>query len=464
MEGSRKQLDYSNYLINNERALVTKTVSYFKHAYYQYANFVFDTRQLPLLQTARFDSANNFRIDMNKYGDLITNIMVQVELPDISEIQTTTANNIGYANGIGNILLEQVELRINGDLIDRQTSMFRNVWSSLTIKSGNRAAYNNLIKKFDEFTPTKFTGGTVFIPLLFWFCHYTNEKDKSLVLPISAFYNQTIELNLKFAPFSRCYVSYDNSIAVPPVGGFPQIKSAQLLIDYVTLTETERMQLISPSPSPSPTPTQSPLLLRTSHAFATASSKAAADTPVQSWLIAQTGMISYDIDADTTAGAYSLKSINYLVSEIIVIVQRKDVASAPLNDYFNYSDKIGLTNRQSLIERMTLKFDGSDKYRDMPAQFFYNVVPLKYHSNTEMDNFMHCITFSLEPEKWEQPDGVCNFSEIHEPSLSIEFTASMPAATLTIMYINYNMLLNSRGCVSLLHSLSRAIPTALIQY
>jgi hypothetical protein len=415
MEGSITQLSLSNYLINEK---VSK-VSYFRHSYMNYSNFAFDTRRIPLQANAQFGTTTSWRLDQNNYGDLITNIIIEVDLPDISGF---TSPVINYANGIGNVLIQNVELRINGEIIDAQNSVFRDIWSTLTIPPGNQINYNNMIKQYD--VPSIFQGGKIYIPLLHWFCHYTNQKDRSLVFPIAAFYNQTIEMFITFAPFVNCVCSIDNS-TITKTG---QIVSAQLLVDYVTLEESERLALQKPS-------------------------------ELKSFMIAQTGFLNFSLPAGTTNTTLSLKQINYLVSELIIVAQRADVGAPPINDYFNYSDRVGITGRLSPIKKMTLKFDGKDKFTDVPAEYFYSVVPLKCHSNVQDGNFINVISFALQPEKLEQPSGLCNFSEIQDPLLLLHMKSGLPAMNIFIYYINYNMLENKDGCVSLLHSMSKSIPT-----
>ena len=420
MEGTITQLSLSNYLINDK----VPKVSYFRHSYFNYNNFAYDTRYIPFQSTSKFGGSNSWRIDQNNYGDLITNIIIEVDLPDISNIFNTNRNHIGYANGIGNILIQNVELRINGEVIESQNSIFRNIWSSLTIPAGNQINYNSMIKYFDNWNPTKFQGGKIYIPLLHWFCHYTNQKDRSLVFPIAAFYNQTIEMFITFAAFNNCITSSDGSAPISTA----EIVSSRLIVDYVTLEESERLALQRPK-------------------------------ELRSFMITQTGYLNFSLPAGTTNTTLSLKQINYLVSEIIIVAQRADAGSAPINDYFNYSDRLSLTGRQSPIKKLSLKFDGKDKFTDISSQYFYSVIPLKCHSNVVDNNFIHTISFALQPEKQEQPSGVCNFSEIQEPLLLLELLPELPAMNIFIYYLNYNMLENRDGCVSLLHSMSKSIPT-----
>jgi hypothetical protein len=68
-------------------------------------------------------------------------------------------------------------------------------------------------------------------------------------------------------------------------------------------------------------------------------------------------------------------------------------------------------------------------------------------------------SFALEPEKIEQPNGICNFSELQEPLLHLTFNSPVAGSTLYIYAVNYNILINSNGGSNLLHMLSKSIPT-----
>lgn len=420
MEGSITQLGLSNYLINDK----SPKISYFKHSYFNYSNFVFDTRKLNFLGISRFGGTNTFRIDQNLYGDLITNIVLEIDLPDISNIITNTGHNIGYCNGVGNALIEYIELKINGEVIDIQNSVWRDIWGELTIDRGQQNNYYDMIKKFNNFNVLSFQGGKVYVPLMFWFCQYHNRKDPSLVFPLSAFYNQTIEINIKFAQFLNLIVSNDNSNPTSSA----EIVNTQLLIDYVSLEEKERVALQS-------------------------------SLNFHNYLITQTSFINYDFQAGINKTIIPLRQFKYLISEIIIVVRLSQFGKSPINDYFNYTNNIITANGISPINKISMKLDGRDKYTDVPADFFYKSVPLKCHTNIYDNSYIHCIPFSLYPEKIEQPSGICNFSEIQDPILILEFIENLPPFEVFVYAINYNMIELKNGCFSLLHSMSKSIPS-----
>ena len=91
--------------------------------------------------------------------------------------------------------------------------------------------------------------------------------------------------------------------------------------------------------------------------------------------------------------------------------------------------------------------------------FLLNLEPTKVHTNTPVNKYIHVYSFALEPEKIEQPNGVCNFSELQEPQLHLSFNSGIASSTLFIYAVNYNVLMSISGSGYLLHSLSKATPT-----
>ena len=114
MEGSITQLGLSNYLINREG----QAVSFFKYAYKNHTNYVKDTRELNFKNGINFGQSASFRFDEDgKYGDLITNIMIAIDLPDVSSYRNINGRKFGYCNAVGNAIAKNIYLRINGDII-----------------------------------------------------------------------------------------------------------------------------------------------------------------------------------------------------------------------------------------------------------------------------------------------------------------------------------------------------------
>ena len=192
LSSARNQLKQSNFLINNNG----ERVSFFDHSYKNYKPFS------RLTKIVNFDSKLDFgktvRVNLSEngnYGDLITQITVKVKVPDISSV----AGEFGYTDAFCHALFESIELKIDGTLIDKQTSEWMDIWSELTIKPGLQKNYDYLVKKFDGVFHTNFQGGFAYLPLQFWFCRgsSSNNSQNNLAFPLASLYNSNVELVFK---------------------------------------------------------------------------------------------------------------------------------------------------------------------------------------------------------------------------------------------------------------------------
>jgi len=423
MEASITQLGLSNYLINKEG----QAVSFFQHTYKNHTNFVKDTRELNFKNGMKFGQTSGFRFDEDgKFGDLVTNIVVTIDLPDVSTYTNINGKKFGYCNGVGNAIAKTIALRVGGNLIDQHTSEWLDIYGQLTVKPGCKDNYFSMIQKYDDstYTTTSFTGGRIYIPLQFWFCRNISSRNSSLVFPLCSLYNSTIELTLDIRSFNEILVSEDGNLTGAPS---LNIINSSLLIDYVILDEIERRKYIS--------------------------------IPKQMNIINQVQTYIHDIQANITEHTFSLKSMRYPVIEIAFIVRRNDSQTA--NDYFNYSNQnsSNIVNKNNPINSVRLIFDGSDRIKKTSANVFTQLEPSKVHTNTPVNEYIHIYSFALEPEKIEQPNGICNFSELQEPLLHLTFNTPIVASTLFIYAVNYNVLITSNGGSTLLHMLSKSVPS-----
>ena len=420
MDGSITQLGLSNYLITKEG----QAVSFFRNSYKNYSNYAKDTRILDFKNNVRFGQTISFRFDEDgKYGDLVTNVSISIDLPDISSYRNINNKKFGYCNGVGNAIAKNIILNIGGNIIDQHTSEWLDIYGQLTVKPGCKDNYFSMIKKFDDtvYTTTSFTGGRIYIPLQFWFCRNITTKNSSLVMPLSSLYNSTIEISLDLRNFLEIIVSEDGILTGSPL---VDITDADLLVDYVILEEEERCRYIN--------------------------------VPRQISIINQLQTYKYSVPANTIDYTFSLKSMKYPVIELIFVLRRNDAQGS--NNYFNYGNSLSSVNNINPITHVRLIFDGRDRISTLPASNFTQVEPSKVHTNTPINKFIHVYSFALEPEKIEQPNGVCNFSELHEPLLQLTFEKSIVASTLFVYALNYNVLMSIEGSGYLLHNLSKSCP------
>ena len=145
------------YLIGNPQ------ISFFKSIYKRYTNFAMESMQQTI--DGRGDFGQNIQITIDRKGDLLKDIYFDILLPVLP---------VGYywTNGIGNVLIKQVDLEIGGQLIDRHFSEWLDIWSQISINSSNIGAYNEMVGNFTSFSSLKNNALTklqLHIPMCFLF-------------------------------------------------------------------------------------------------------------------------------------------------------------------------------------------------------------------------------------------------------------------------------------------------------
>lgn len=435
MEGTVTQLGLKNYLINTS----AKKQSFFAHSYQNYGNFAKDTRALNFLADIDFGKRVSFRFDQNgRYGDLITNIVLQVTLPSLAGrvIPKTGGGTaqVGYTNAIGNALIKEVQLKIGGNIIDTHNAEFMDIWSSFSLPAGKQAVYSKQIKKYPTQSPfNNQDGGTIYIPFFFWFCQNTNanlRNNNALALPLIGMRNAEIELIVEFRSLDELVI-YQPDAAATLTATYPadpnlKIINHSLLVDYVTLEPDERVRYL--------------------------------EAARQMYLISQTQIQRFNFPAGSTALNINMREFKYPVTELIWIIRSNENKAD--NNYFNYTNSYtGDPNGSTYLDTAKLTFDGRDRIPELAGSYFTDIEPFKVHDSINPGAQIHVYSFALEPENLAQPTGSCNFSGLHEPRFQFKLKPGTPAGEIIVYALNYNVLqVDNKGNVWLLHNLSKNVP------
>jgi hypothetical protein len=202
-------------------------ITFFKVVYRRHTNFSMETIQQTINGISTLtSSATNGTVTVSRNGDLVSDVWVVSETADI---------------GAGDQIVSQVELEIGGQLIDRQTKEWMQIWAELTLNHDKAQAYRCMTGTghVGEAAGTAHRGtkgagnsgaGTasanshgnvdmVQFPLQFWFC-----RNPGLALPLIAL--QYHEVKLKF--------TWGNTTQT---GGTPVV---QVWVDYIYLDTDER--------------------------------------------------------------------------------------------------------------------------------------------------------------------------------------------------------------------------------
>ena len=189
-------------------------ITFFKVVYRRHTNFSMETIQQTISGTSSISSSTSSgTVTISRNGDLLHNIYVRCD------------QDADYGIS-GDKLISEVTIEIGGQLIDKHTSEWLQVWAELTTPESKAAGYKYLTGGYSNTLVS--AGGTnqqsIMVPLQFWFC-----RNPGLALPLIAL--QYHEVKLKFTWGVTSDVSRNSSGATP---------TCEVWCDYIYLDTDER--------------------------------------------------------------------------------------------------------------------------------------------------------------------------------------------------------------------------------
>lgn len=377
------------YLIGNPQ------ITYFKTVYKKHTNFAIESIAQSI--DGRTDFGQTIEVTIDRKGDLIKDIIFEILLPALP---------IGYywTNGIGNVLLKQIDLEIGGQLIDRHYSEWLDIWSQLTINESKIGAYNSMVGNFNALSSLQASALSPFrlqVPMFFWF-----NRDWAHSLPLIALQYHEVKLKVYIRDFASCYRN-DTEVPTPAALTGYSIQEMNVWVDYVYLDMDERRKYAERS---------------------------------HEYLIDQVQFSGDNNVAFGTSG-FSIKlNFNHPMKELYWINTLNDYLQTNFmtgNQQLNYSlsPLIPETFNQGLIQ-----LNGIDRFHSRSANYFRLVQNYQFHTRYSVKN-IYTYSFGLYPEKF-QPSGTCNMSKITNLVLYLDYSGintTGQSQILKVYGVNYNI-------------------------
>ena len=446
-------------------------ITFWKAVYRRCTNFAVESIEQNFSGEADFGKKVVCTISRN--GDLINSVFLEVELPALKKSYLTDPDpldtdydQVSYTNAIGHALIKQVQVDVGGQTIDKQTGLWLEIWSDLTLTSEKEVGYNKMIGRQQTDIGLKNTANldrVYFVPLQFWF-----NRNPGLALPMIALQYHEVKISIEFRPVMECIVALRNdgdritkgTNDVPGAGfmlssegrSAVHFKYAQLYVDYVYLDTAERTR------------------------FATDSHE---------YLIEQiqnSGLTSISLNNGGSSLQYRM-NFNHPVKEIIWILQRSVNApnsqgNVATNDWFNFStsdpgttEPVPYTGDLMSSNRNAgnVMLNGHDRFSTRSSLYFNLVQPYQRHTRIPTRH-IYVYSFALRPED-HQPSGSCNFSRIDTSQLIYTLSnndrcpayhgttsaygdvfSSTATGTLEVFAVNYNVFKCQSGMGGLAYS------------
>ncbi len=222
-------------------------ITFFKVVYRRHTNFACESIE----QTFNGQTNWNSRAVCNiqRSGDLITKMYLQVNLNGFNTSELTTANadaKWAWISRLGHYMLNDVIMEIGGTQIDKLYGDWLNVWYELARNFAHDRGYGQMIGDTPELTTLaeNHDEAVLYIPLQFACC-----RNDGLALPVIALQYHDIKITVDFAPFEQMinYTSAVNSTALQQIKQNLNIASCALFVDYVYLDNEERKRFAQAS-------------------------------------------------------------------------------------------------------------------------------------------------------------------------------------------------------------------------
>ena len=175
------------------------TITLFKKVYKYTANI--SNEVLPQYFKSQANFGRRLTINIANNGDMIQDITLFFELPDIPQSNSTTLpkgiKKFAWVNYVGLAMIKYIDLEIGGILISRHYSDWLNIYNTMNIQEDFLVGMNHA-------SLTTYTNGKIrekiYVPLHFFF-----NLSSDLALPLIALSKQDVKLHLELNDFSLCY-------------------------------------------------------------------------------------------------------------------------------------------------------------------------------------------------------------------------------------------------------------------
>jgi len=467
-------------------------ITYFKVVYRRHTNFAMESIQQTFNGNANFNSRVTALISRN--GDLVSGVTLEATLP-------AAQANERYVDDVGHHLIQQVDVEIGGQLIDRHYADWLEIWAQLTVPAGHEAGYRKMIGQSQTSErvlaaninapsglqaagaadaagaqSAEASDRKVYVPLQFWFC-----RNVGLALPLIALQYHEVKITVQFAQASHVTVlESDASQTAATVGAITygnagstptNALEASLWVDYIYLDTDERRRFAQVSHEY----LIEQLQFTGDESYdAGATNKAVTlnfNHPVKElvWVCKESSRVPNGEVAvgtnvgvnDTAVAATAFSSVNEHSNYTTISAQNCNGVAATVGGAADAGVSSGLAKNPTSSEGLVfglnpvasakLQLNGHDRFTTRKGDYF-NLVETRCHTRIPQSPGINVYSFALKPED-HQPSGTCNFSRIDNARLQLTLLGVfLSGGVIKVYATNYNVLRIMSGMGGLAYS------------
>jgi hypothetical protein len=325
------------------------------------------------------------------------------------KLRTRWVDNIGYS------IIDKIDVKINGLVIDRHLGFWFDIWYQLTKSNAQKNIHNEMIGNIPSLTNFTFDHPNyqLFIPLTFWF-----NKFNGLSFPLIALQYNDIIFDIKLRNINQIIQIERIYDCIMIHNGYEdELRLTGPEIDFLIKNNVDIKKIRLADISLDDVNEQ--LFFNGSMLF----DYVVLETPERK-LFAQSGheylieRIQEEEFSNLSRNKEAVKLDFYNPSKELVWVLQKDIyrSESPyvLNQWNNFTNGLN----QNPITSSTLELNGYTRIFKTDQKYFNFYQQHNHHSNTT-DNGINMYSFSLFPLQ-HQPTGSCNFSRLSEIKLILD--------------------------------------------
>jgi Major capsid protein N-terminus/Large eukaryotic DNA virus major capsid protein len=431
----------------NQYTSQSPEMSYWRQVYKRHTNFSMESIQATF-QTAPILNAsmNQFTCRIGRHGDLLGNVYMSIELPDIYSDGNL---RFRWVKNLGCVLLNHYYVNVDTQRIDERWGQFMDIWSELSHTHDKRRAFDKMTGNTADvvdpkslqrkvtidnnnlsytFYPAALNANSpsiakrrIYIPLDFWFT-----KSNVLALPLVGLQYQNIDITVELPPITSLYQVWDPREGIN--GGY--ISPLEYMSRYPGVDAS--ISAFTQYGGGGPSTLFLNAYMECNYIFL--------DTIERNHVaISNTDYLVERVYQNTPGSVKGIGVLDMTVSnpikEIVFVFRRSDANI--YNDWTNYTKTHPSSAAGGILSTAKVLFNGMDLFKDKDAAFFNQLQPYTYHSNSPRQG-VYCYSFALYPEK-VQPSGSFNATMINKTQLYVTLTDSDKYYDAFVYSIYYNI-------------------------
>lgn len=330
---------------------------------------------------SKYQNIVDYYAEKNKTADiLISNLQsLSIEITNLADYGKDA--KFSWIENIGHHIIEYIEVKINDEVIDRQTGELLEIVHNTSKMVNKENKFRELIGNSGNLTlfdTTKKKEKLIIVPLKFWFCNFIEYS-----LPLISLIHAELRVYIKFrnltdVSFSDKYTEYTDS---------PKLKSVSLIANNIYVNEKEKYVL----------------------------SKKINDYLITKWqyydnlIISSTDILS----ENNVIGIKQIMEFSGTIKELFFALQ--PISNVTNKQYGIYTEGIDRT-----IDSAKIEFSGREREVHKSDTFYNYVITYSYYKSDVQEGLL-CYPFSINPLDI-QPSGCVNFDKIKSITLFVKPT------------------------------------------